>query len=88
MEKTNLTQEEKIFLKIGKSKETKLLFVDVIFLILDFFIAFLMFKLWHWLFVNKTILTILIIITLFGLIKQTWKAMEDIESHWKLYKSS
>lgn len=72
---------------INSNKAKKLLFVDIVFSILDFIIAFSMFKLWFWLFSNKIILTTLIIITLLGLIRQIWKTIDNLRIHWQLYKN-
>ena len=65
----------------NKGKFTKLLLVDFLFIVISFIITFLMFRLWFWLFVNKIILTILICITLSGLIGQIRKAVDDIRKH-------
>lgn len=53
-------------------KKTRLFIIEIVFLLLDFVIAYLMLRLWFWLFVNKTILTILVVLTLFALAKQVW----------------
>lgn len=73
---------------INRNKAKKLLFVDIIFSILDFVIVFFLFRLWFWLFSNKIILTILIIITLLGLLRQVWKTIGNLGEHWQLFKNS
>ena len=69
---------------LRRSKKQKLLLVDVAFLILDFVITFLMFKVWFWLVTNRTLLTILLVITLLGLMKQVWKHVGELSDHWQL----
>ena len=65
------------------TKRTKLILVDVVFIILDLVITWLMFKLWFWLFTNKIILTILLTLTLLGLAKQVWKSVGNLFEHWQ-----
>ena len=68
------------------SKAKKLLWVDIIFLILDFVITYFLIKLWYWLFDNKIIITILIILTLLGLMSQIWRAIGNLQENWERYK--
>lgn len=71
-----------------RSRAKALLLVDVFFLALNIPITFLMFHLSFWLFSNKTILTILLALTLISLGIQTYKGLTSIGNHWKLYKKT
>lgn len=68
----------------NKKLAKKLLVLDITFVGIDFIITYVMFRLWFWLFDNKIILIILIVITLFGLIKQLWKAVDNITKHVRM----
>ncbi len=62
-------------------KRFKLISIDVIFLGINVLILYAMYSLIFWLFTNTTIITILLIITSLGFIKQSWKGLGDLMNH-------
>lgn len=64
-------------------KRIKVLIVTTLFLILDIIVSLFMFNLWFKLFGSGVITTILILITLFGLMKAGWKTIDFLITNWK-----
>jgi len=65
----------------------RLLIADFFFVVGDFIILFLMLKFWFWLFSNRVILIILILLTLSGFSYQIPRRWGQIEHDWRLYKT-
>lgn len=72
----------------SKGGTKSLLFIDFFFIIVDLVIAYLMVRLWLWLFVNRVVILILVVITTLALIKQLWKGVDNICAHWKELKNT
>ncbi|MFH1361593.1 MAG: hypothetical protein ABIH69_02945 [bacterium] len=59
-----------------------ILMLTILFLIIDFGIGMFMFNLWFKLFGAGIITTILIVITILGLIKGVWKTIDFLTINW------